>query len=98
MTEGGSDRVDGSCRTTPSRAVIEAVADAEGVSPEAVRPPTYEPLHAAVDPEALDALFAPRADGTPRSPGTITFRFCGYRVTVHDDGSVSLEEPTDRPE
>lgn len=89
--KGGGDRVDGTVRKTPSRAVIEAVAEAEGIAPTELNPPDYEPLHTAVDPEALDALFADRASGAPRSDGTVSFRYCGYRVTVDADCDVSLE-------
>lgn len=91
MTQGDGDSADTSCRKTPSRAVVEAVADAEGVPPEDVRPPQYESLHSIIDPEALDALFATRADGTPRTGGNVSFTFCNYHVTVDGTGSVSLE-------
>ena len=97
MTEGDGDSVDTSCRTTPSRTVIEAIAEAEGVRPEELRPPAYESLHDVVDPDALDTLFGPRSDGAPRSGGEVSFTFCGYDVTVETDGSVTLAEATDRP-
>ncbi len=90
MEEGG-DSVDSSYRTALSQAVVEAVADAEDVSPEELCPPEYEPLHAVIDPQALDALFEPKADGNPRSSGAVSFTFCGYDVTVDDDGTVTLE-------
>jgi len=89
MADG--DSVDGKATKAPSQAVIEAVADAEGVSPHALRPPTYEPLHEAIDPDSLDALFADRVDGAPRARGTVSFTYCGYAVTVDGDGSVTLE-------
>ena len=98
MTEGDGDSVDTSCRRSPSRTVIEAVAEAEGIPPEELRPPTYESLHAVVDPEALDTLFATRADGTPRSAGEVRFPFCGYEVTVEADGSITLAEPDESDE
>lgn len=98
MTEGDGDSVDASCWRSPSRTVIEAVAEAEGVSPEELRPPTYASLHDVVDPEALDSLFAPRSNGTPRPDGEVSFPFCGYRVTVEADGSITLEEAGDRTE
>ncbi|WP_049925688.1 HalOD1 output domain-containing protein [Halopiger goleimassiliensis] len=93
----GGDRVDETIPTPPSRAVIEAVADAEGVSPAELCPPAYDPLHEAIDPDALDALFEDRADGAPRSTGSVSFPYCGYLVTVEEDGSVTLEplESTD---
>ncbi len=88
---GESDGADEAGRTAPSLAIVEAVADAEGVRPEHLRPPEYESLHSAVDPEALDELFVSTAGGTPRSEGEVSFRFSGYRVTVDHRGSVALE-------
>ena len=90
MEEGG-DRIDVSYRTPPSQAVVEAVADAEGVSLEALCPPEYETLHDVVDPQALDDLFAPKANGIERNLGRVTFEFCDYVVTIEPDGSVTLE-------
>lgn len=98
MTEGDGDSVDTSYWIAPSRRVIEAVAEAEGVPSDEVRPPTYESLHAAIDPEALDALFAPRSDGTPRPGGEVSFSCCGYHVTIEQDGTVTLEKSTGRSE
>lgn len=89
MDEGGrSTRSVG--RTKPSRAVVEAVAGREGVEPIELAPPEYETLYDAVDPVALDALFAPRANGADRTDGSITFRFCGYTVTVTAEEEVSV--------
>lgn len=90
MEEGG-DRVDAAYQPTPSRAVVEAVAEAEGVHPEELCPPEYETLHDVVDPQALDDLFAPKANGIERPLGRVTFECCGYVVTVESDGTVSLE-------
>ncbi|QRV15825.1 HalOD1 output domain-containing protein [Haloterrigena salifodinae] len=98
MTEGDGDSIDTSCRRSPSRTVIEAVAEAEGIPTEELRPPTYASLHDIVDPEALDSLFAPRSNGTPRSDGEVSFPYCGYHVTVEADGSITLEETDDRTE
>ena len=69
-----------------TRAVVEAVADAEGVDPEALAPPLYE----AIDPDALNRIFAatPTADRTAERVG---FRYSGYEVTIYGDGSVSVE-------
>lgn len=94
MVEGG-DSVDTSSRKTPSEAVIEAIAEAEGVRPAELTPPEYESLHAVVDPEALDRLFEPRPNGATRPRGTVSFTFCGYDVTVDRDGVVALEEATE---
>lgn len=94
MGEGG-EGVGASYRTTASRSVIEAIAEAEGVSPAAVSPPEYESLHTVVDPAALDALFADRANGVTRPGGTVSFAFCGYDVTVDSDGEVTLADETE---
>lgn len=72
--------------------VIAAIADAEGVDPTEIEPPEYEALYDVVNPEALDALFAPREDGTPRTTGRIEFPYCGYYVVVDGDGEVELYE------
>ncbi|RQG90310.1 hypothetical protein EA462_10055 [Natrarchaeobius halalkaliphilus] len=68
--------------------VIEAVAEREGVDPTDIEPPAYDALYDAINPEALDALFAPRADGTERTTGHVEFTFCNYRVTVSSEGDV----------
>lgn len=66
-----------------SVAVIDAVSAALGVEPE-----TLDPLlHDAIDPDALDALFAGR-DGTR---GHIRFQYHGYLVDVDGEGNVTLE-------
>ena len=90
MGEGG-DTVDTPSHSSPSNAVLTAVAECEGVAVEEVCPPEYQSLHDVVDPQALDELFAPRADGTPRQMGNVSFRFCGYDVTLESDGSITLE-------
>lgn len=69
-------------------AIIEAVATEADVDPAAM-PPLFE----RIDPDALDALFAPTMTGSARS-GTIEFPYCGYEVSVRydDDVSVTLEQ------
>ncbi|WP_222919684.1 HalOD1 output domain-containing protein [Natrinema sp. SYSU A 869] len=94
MVEGGGS-VGTSSRKAPSQAVIEAVADAEDVPMTAVSPPDYQSLHDVVDPTALDALFADRSNGVNRPGGTVSFSFCGYDVTVDQDGTVMLEDATE---
>ncbi|TMT85855.1 hypothetical protein E2L06_04310 [Haloterrigena sp. H1] len=94
MVEGGDSSNEQPAKS-PSRAVIETVADAEGIASVELTPPRYESLHAVVDPEALDALFAERASGATRPAGTVSFPFCGYHVTVGHDGTVALDESTE---
>ncbi|APX95658.1 HalOD1 output domain-containing protein [Natronorubrum daqingense] len=95
MTEGDGDSVDMSCQQTPSQAVVEAVAAAEGVPPEELCPPAYESLYTVVDPEALDSLFASQPDGIQRPNGEISFPFCEYDVTIEWNGEITLEELSD---
>lgn len=59
---------------------MQAVADADGVAPD-----DLPPLYAAVDPDALDAMFRGRPDGS------ITFEYCGYTVTVHGNSEVTVK-------
>lgn len=70
---------------SPSEAVVEAVADADGVHPSEITPPLYE----AIDPEALDGLFA-STHRTDRTDGRLAFAYSGYEVTVHWNGQVSV--------
>lgn len=73
----------------PSRAVVEAVAEAEDVDPT-----DLAPLYGVVDPDALDALFtSPLSESNaPTTAGTVTFTYEGYRVEVTGGGRVSLED------
>lgn len=75
--------------TRPSRAVLDAVATAEDVDPVDL-PPLYD----VVDPEKLDALFAPLAadPATARSRGEVRFRYAGHEVVVSASGTVDLRE------
>ncbi len=82
--EGASD---GSVAST----VVSAVADAAGVDSNEVEDCLYD----AVEPDALDGLLRPRADGTPRSGARVTFPFHGHHVTVTPDG-VTVESVLDR--
>lgn len=71
-----------------SEAVVEAVAEAEGISSAKVWPPLYE----AIDPDALDELFACRSFRTDRTHGRIVFPYCGYEITVYSDGRVRIDD------
>lgn len=62
-----------------SRAVVSVVADRSGVDPTEL-----PPLHGAVDPEALDSLFAGDVGGRAE------FRYNGFDVVVHGDGRVAV--------
>ncbi|WP_266081175.1 HalOD1 output domain-containing protein [Haladaptatus caseinilyticus] len=44
-----------------------------------------------IDPEALDALFSPREDGTPReTSGQVEFTYDAYHVLVDSRGMINL--------
>lgn len=65
----------------PSYAVVEAVAGVADVDPLEM-----EPLHRAVDPDALDGIFGPTAGADRRSDGCVEFDYAGYRVVVKSHG------------
>nr|WP_227378589.1 HalOD1 output domain-containing protein [Haladaptatus halobius] len=69
-----------------SERVITAIVDAKGQSPN-----DLEPLYNAIDPEALDALFAPQADGTTRARGSVSFQYAGYWITVSSENAVEFK-------
>jgi len=46
-----------------------------------------------VDPGALDRLFRPKPDGTPRSNGQLSLTIWGCQVTVHADGRIVITPP-----
>ncbi len=85
-----ADQTASADREPLSYRIVEAVADAEGVDPTDIEPPTHDALYDVVNPEALDSLFAPREDGSTRTQGQVAFEFCGYDVVVHSDGQVDL--------
>lgn len=76
----------------PSEAVIRAVAarSACDAGAESGKPDLTEldPLYEAIEPDALDALFAPLGDR--RAAGAVSFTYCGYRVTVESEESVTV--------
>jgi hypothetical protein len=50
-------------------------------------------LFEAVDPDALDALFAPASDDRSRSSGMVVVPIAGALVTVWADGTVQIRQP-----
>lgn len=67
---------------TVSEGVVAAIAAREGIDPLDID----RPLHDAIDPDALNALFVSR-----RTKGYVTFTYFGYEVTIHNDGAIELE-------
>lgn len=93
----------------PSETVVRAVADARNEQPDEMEACLYD----AVDPDALDALVAPRpasrtpsgepedSTATAESPPanlSVSFAFDGVRVAVDGTGRVYLADPTGAPE
>ncbi|WP_226039479.1 HalOD1 output domain-containing protein [Natrinema sp. DC36] len=77
---------------TLSTTVIHALADCLGVDVTDSRVSLYD----TVDPDALDALFRPRYNGTPRTGGTLSFVVNGHHVRVRGDGEILIEPPAHR--
>lgn len=69
----------------PSELVVEAVAAAEDADITEL-----PPLGTVLDPDALDALFVDRFDGTPRDGGRVVFTYAGHEVTVTSDDGVGV--------
>ncbi|SFS80915.1 HalOD1 output domain-containing protein [Halostagnicola kamekurae] len=68
-----------------SVAVAEAVA--EFCDEEVTE---LEPLHYAINADALERLFEPRSNGL-RSGGSVTFEYNECLVTVTADGEITVE-------
>lgn len=80
--------------TLPSQAIIEAIADRDGVDVTDVEPPEYDPLYRAIDPEALDDLFASPRSSLDRT-GRVSLEYCGSKLVVYSDGTVTIDDPPD---
>ncbi len=77
---------------TLSTTVVHALADCLGFDVTDSRISLYD----AVDPDALDTLFRPRHDGSPRSGGTLSFVVADHYVTVDSSGEILIEPPARR--
>ena len=66
--------------------VVSKVADHEGTAPEDLHPP----LHAAIDTDALEALFQ-AADPDDDHP-SIEFTYRGYTIRVAGPDEISIED------
>ncbi|WP_255198014.1 HalOD1 output domain-containing protein [Halorarius litoreus] len=72
-----------------SGAVISAVARKKGVTEQSLT----LPLHEAIDPDALDALFDTETSNRDSFP-TVKFRYNGYNVVVNAPEDVEVQEST----
>lgn len=51
-------------------------------------------LNEYVNPDALDSLFSPRFDGTPREDGgSISLELYDHDIVVHSDGHIIVSQP-----
>lgn len=71
-----------------STAIVSALAEIEETDPTALG----FTLHDYVDPDALDAIFAPKLDGTMREECRLEFSLPDHHVTVFSDGHIIVKE------
>jgi hypothetical protein len=82
-SETNTYRVPNGQQTDVGTAVVRAVAAARDTDPLDV-----SPLNDVVDPDALDALFQSKIDGSSRDGGTVQFALDGCDVTIESTGDV----------
>jgi len=74
----------------PSTQVIRGVEEIVGQGAEKQ---TW--LYDCVDPDALDAIFGQKHDGSPRTNGKITFPARGCEILVNADGEIVVFGPVE---
>jgi hypothetical protein len=89
LPDGRSGKDD--TKTPLTSVVANTIADYDGQAVE-----ESDPLFEYINPDALDALFAPIWVGTLRR-GSVNFEYDSYWVTVSSDRSVTVE-PLDESE
>jgi hypothetical protein len=72
----------------PSTRVIRGVEEIVGQSAEKQ---TW--LYDSVDPDALDAIFGQKHDGTSRTDGKITFIARECEIIINADGEILVYDP-----
>src|SRR6056297_2902379 len=50
-------------------------------------------LNDYVDPDAMDKLFRPKPDGTPRTNGSLNLTILGCQVAIHSNGQIVISPP-----
>lgn len=83
---------DGSAELTATLA--HALADVTGLNVTEAE----ATLDECVDPEALDRLFEPKEDDTPRVNSQLTFTAWGHQVTVYSSGQIAIAPPAPSPQ
>lgn len=74
----------------PSTSIVEAIATIDDRDPTRSTTPLYD----SIDPTALEAVLAPRSDGTRRDV-TVSFTHAGYQITVSGSGRFRIDRTDD---
>jgi len=82
------DRHHAGAHSTPTIAVVSAVATALGEDPTELKP-----LADAIDPESLNRLAGQWLDAN-RTTASINFTYCGCSVTVYGHGKIVVRPDT----
>lgn len=69
-----------------STAVVRGVSALDGRDPQSL-----PPLDRVLDTDALDTLFSPRADGTKRTGGRLSFVYSNCQITLNHGEYLTLE-------
>lgn len=83
----GRYRVEYDGKTDLSVFIVTAVSSITDTDPTEIDPP----LNEAIDPDALDRLFADRPGDRPREGGYLVFCLGGCRVAVYSDGEIVID-------
>ncbi len=75
-----------------SASIIQRMVEEVGISSTEVP----ESLYQCIDPDALESLFRPLQDGTPRTSGDVTFELAGHYITANSDGTIEIESELGR--
>jgi hypothetical protein len=70
--------------------ITSAVAELTDAPPQSI----VTELRGSIDPDALERLFGPAADGTPRENGKLVLLVASCEVAVHSSGWVEVERVT----
>ena len=69
---------------TLSEKIVTSVAETEGIDAADL----HDPLYTAVNPDALEALFARPA--SENGVKHVTFQYHGYEITIDADRTISI--------
>ena len=72
--------------------LVHAISDVTGTDVTE----TEFTLNDYANPEALNRLFKPKADDTPRASGQFTFTIWGCQVTIFSNGQITIVPPSPR--